>query len=753
MTVLSFLSRSFSASAFFIQNGGSARQGRIFLAERRSNTATVHRSRCLCSSSSSSFFSSRSSSSPISPLGSSIKSHSSSSSPFSTVPASLLAMSSPSSSSSTSFSLRREDSSSFSSSSRPFSDRGCMCPRASVLSGSSSSPCLSCSIEDSSSFSSCTSKRSHERKEARSFSSSVPPGTPEFVYKKVFDSPTTIDVPYKRIDDLSNMIKMIDVPDWDKPLLYVSGDLISSLTKRAFEDISFYLRSSHLASLRRIFDDPEASENDRFVALTLLKNANIAAGRVYPGCQDTGTAIVLGKKGSNVLTKGDDEKAIFKGVYDAYTRNNLRYSQVAPKDMFTEANTKTNLPAQVDILSSSSPEKSQCYELLFIAKGGGSANKTFFYQQTKALLNPTALYSFLEKNIKTIGTSACPPYHLAIVIGGLSAEQTLKTVKLASCRYLDGLPTHGDNVDCYAFRDLDWEEKVLKMTRELGIGAQFGGKYFCHDVRVVRLPRHGASCPLGIGVSCSADRQVLAKITPDGVFMEQLELNPARFLPDVDEEYLQKAGGKRKAVKEREEEEEGRKEEEERDEGEGESVKIDLNMPMKDILKELSKYKTATRLSLTGTMVVARDIAHAKLLERLETEGDLPDYIKKHPIYYAGPAKTPEGCVSGSFGPTTAGRMDVYVDRFMQKGGSMITLAKGNRSKAVLNACKKYGGFYLGSIGGPAAILGRDCIKKVEVLEYPELGMEAIWKIEVQDFPAFIVMDDKGHDLYSKWLG
>ncbi|PFH36844.1 fumarate hydratase [Besnoitia besnoiti] len=556
--------------------------------------------------------------------------------------------------------------------------------------------------------------------------SSAPPAAPVFEYKKVFDCVRPTEQKFKRLDDLSELVKTVKVPGFEKPFLQVSPELLTKLSKYAFEEIAFFLRSSHLASLRKILDDPEASENDRFVALTLLKNANIAAARVFPGCQDTGTAIVMGKKGANVLTDGYDEKAIFKGVFEAYTQNNLRYSQVAPKDMFTEYNTRTNLPADVTLLSTAG----DAYELLFVAKGGGSANKTFLYQQTKALLNPTSLYSFLEQNVKTIGTSACPPYHLAIVIGGLSAEQTLKTVKLASCRYLDGLPTDGEG-SSYAFRDLEWEEKILKMTREIGIGAQFGGKYFCHDVRVIRLPRHGASCPVAIGVSCSADRQIVTRIQPDGVFVEELEENPARFLPEVTEEDLKAHKG---------------------DAAGGHAVKIDLNKPMKEVLAELSRHGTATRLSLSGTMIVARDIAHAKLLERLEKEGDLPDYVKNHPIYYAGPAKTPEGCVSGSFGPTTAGRMDVYVDRFMEKGGSMITLAKGNRSKAVTQACKKHGGFYLGSIGGPAAVLGRDCIKKVEVLEYPELGMEAVWKIEVEDFPAFIVVDDKGHDFYSKWL-
>ncbi|EPR57093.1 fumarate hydratase [Toxoplasma gondii GAB2-2007-GAL-DOM2] len=560
---------------------------------------------------------------------------------------------------------------------------------------------------------------------SRSLSSTAAAGPPVFAYKKVLNCDRPVDQKFKRLNDLSEMVKTVQVPGFENPFLRVPPELLTALTKYAFEEISFFLRRSHLESLRRIYDDPDASDNDRFVALTLLKNANIAAGRVFPGCQDTGTAIVLGKKGASVLTDGSDEEAISKGVFEAYTQNNLRYSQVAPRDMFTEYNTRSNLPADITLLSTSG----NAFELLFVAKGGGSANKTFLYQQTKALLNPTSLFAFLEQNIKTIGTSACPPYHLAIVVGGLSAEQTLKTVKLASCHYLDGLPTSGGG-SSFGFRDLAWEEKILQMTREIGIGAQFGGKYFCHDVRVIRLPRHGASCPVGIGVSCSADRQLVARIQADGVFVEELEENPAQFLPDVLEDHLKTEG------------EDGR-----------EAVKVDLNKPMKEILAQLSQYGTATRLSLSGTMIVARDIAHAKLLERLEKEGDVPEYLKNHPIYYAGPAKTPEGEVSGSFGPTTAGRMDVYVDKFMQKGGSMITLAKGNRSKAVAHACKKYGGFYLGSIGGPAAVLGRDCIKKVDIIEYPELGMEAVWKIEVEDFPAFIVIDDKGHDFYSKWIG
>lgn len=485
-------------------------------------------------------------------------------------------------------------------------------------------------------------------------------------------------------------------------------------------DIAHLLRPAHLQQLSNILKDPEATENDRFVALELLKNANIAANFVLPGCQDTGTAIVMGKRGQHVLTDGEDEKHLSHGVYDTYTGTNLRYSQVAPLDMFNEVNTKTNLPAQIDLLATTGDE----YHFQFIAKGGGSANKTFLYQQTKALLNPNKLMEFLENNIKTIGTSACPPYHLAIVIGGLSAEMNLKTVKLVSTKYYDNLPTSG-NEHGRAFRDIETEQQVLKLTQKMGIGAQFGGKYFCHDVRVVRLPRHGASCPVGIGVSCSADRQVKAKITKEGVFIEQLETDVGKYLPDVTDDHVGSAA---------------------------EAVKIDINQPMAELRQQLSKLPVTTRLSLTGTMVVARDIAHAKLLERLESGDGLPEYIKDMMIYYAGPAKTPEGYASGSFGPTTAGRMDAYVEKFMENGGSFITLAKGNRSKVVTRACKKYGGFYLGSIGGPAAILAQNNIKKVEVMEYPELGMEAIWKIDVENFPAFIVVDDKGNDFFSKWI-
>lgn len=502
--------------------------------------------------------------------------------------------------------------------------------------------------------------------------------------------------------------------------LRVPGSALRTLSATAFGDIAHLLRPKHLSQLRKILDDPEASENDRFVAMELLKNANIASARVLPGCQDTGTAIVMGKRGHRVLTDGNDDEYLSGGAFDAYTDLNLRYSQVAPLDMFSEKNTGNNLPAQVDIYGT----KGNQYDFMFIAKGGGSANKTFLYQQTKALLNTGSLESFLQEKIKTIGTSACPPYHLAVVIGGLSAELTLKTVKLASTKYLDDLPTTGD-ASGRAFRDLAWEDYILKMTQNLGIGAQFGGKYFCHDVRVVRLPRHGASCPVGIGVSCSADRQIKAKITEDGVFLEKLEEDVSKYLPEPSDDDLS-----------------------------DHVVRIDMdNLTMDELRQELSKYPVRTRLSLTGTIVVARDIAHAKMLAKIESGEGLPQYAKDHVIYYAGPAKTPEGYASGSFGPTTAGRMDAYVDAFMKAGGSYVTLAKGNRSKAVTKACKDNGGFYLGSIGGPAAILAKNCIKKVEVLDNEEDGMEAVWKIEVEDFPAFIVVDDKGDDFFKEWLG
>jgi len=489
---------------------------------------------------------------------------------------------------------------------------------------------------------------------------------------------------------------------------------LTLLAERAFKDISHLLRSSHLAQLRAILDDPEATKNDRFVALEMLKNAVIAADQVLPMCQDTGTAIISGTRGEHVLTGGNDAEALARGVYNTYLNNNLRYSQLAPLTMFDEVNTRTNLPAQIDLYAG----KGQEYHFTFIQKGGGSANKSFLYQQTKALLNPDGLKTFIDGAIRSLGTAACPPYHLAVVIGGTSAETTMKTVKMASVRALDSLPTEGSEAG-HAFRDLEWEEKILQMTREMGIGAQFGGKYFCHDVRVIRLPRHGASCPVGIGVSCSADRQAMAKITADGIFIEKLERDPARFLPDMEEDSTDDA------------------------------VAINLNQPMPDILATLTQYPVKTRLSLTGTLIVARDIAHAKLLERLDEEGDLPPYFKNHPVYYAGPAKTPEGLPSGSFGPTTAGRMDAYVERFQAAGGSMVMLAKGNRSRAVRDACKTHGGFYLGSIGGAAAKLAMDAIRHVELLEYPELGMEAVWKIEVENFPAFIITDDKGNDFFT----
>jgi fumarate hydratase class I len=504
-----------------------------------------------------------------------------------------------------------------------------------------------------------------------------------------------------------------------KTVLRIAPEALSELAVRAFHDVSHLLRPAHLASLRAILDDPEASSNDRFVALDLLKNANIAAGGVLPMCQDTGTAIVFGKKGQRVWVDGDEEEALSWGVHRTYTETNLRYSQMAALSMFQEVNTGNNLPVQFDIMAAPGEHHADEFSLMFVAKGGGSANKTFLFQETRAILSPATLAKFLETKMKTLGTSACPPYHLAIVIGGTSAELTLKTVKLASTKWLDGLPTSGDKSG-HAFRDLELERQVLEISRTTGIGAQFGGKYFCHDVRVVRLPRHGASLPVGIGVSCSADRQIKAKITPEGIFLEQLETDPAKYLPEATEDHLG-----------------------------DDSVAIDLNRPMTEIRAELSKYPVKTRLALTGTMVVARDIAHAKLKERLDNGLPLPDYLKNHPVYYAGPAKTPTGMATGSFGPTTAGRMDSYVAEFQAAGGSLIMLAKGNRSKAVKDACKNHGGFYLGSVGGPAARLAQDCIRKVEVLEFPELGMEAIWRIEVENFPAFIVMDDKGNDFYD----
>ena len=507
-----------------------------------------------------------------------------------------------------------------------------------------------------------------------------------------------------------------------RTFLTVEPEVLRALTETAIHDMEHFLRPGHLAQLRAILDDPEASPNDRFVALDLLRNVNISAGGILPMCQDTGTVIVMGKRGQHVLTPGDDERAISRGVYDAFTHLNLRYSQLAPITMWEERNTGNNLPAQIELYADTEPGHEGTYKFLFMAKGGGSANKSLLYQQTKAVLNPTAMRAFLDENLRTIGTSACPPYHLAIVIGGTSAEFALKTAKYASARYLDSLPTSG-SPSGHAFRDLEMEAEVLQMTRDFGIGAQFGGKYFCHDVRVIRLPRHGASCPVAIAVSCSADRQVMAKVTSEGVFLEQLETDPARFLPEVTDTHL-----------------------------DDDVVHIDLSRPMSEIRAELSRYPVKTRLSLSGPLVVARDIAHARIKELLDAGQPMPAYLRDHAVYYAGPAKTPEGMVSGSFGPTTAGRMDSYVDQFQKAGGSMIMLAKGNRSKAVTQACKDNGGFYLGSIGGPAAVLAQDCIKHVEVIDHPENGMEAVWKIEVENFPAFIVVDDKGNDFFAETL-
>jgi fumarate hydratase class I len=518
--------------------------------------------------------------------------------------------------------------------------------------------------------------------------------------------------PYRKLSSEGVKVETLG----DKTFLSVSPDAIRLLSKQAFIDINHLLRPGHLAQLRKILDDPESTPNDRFVAYDLLKNANIAAGGVLPMCQDTGTAIVSAKRGRFVLTDGDDASAITGGIKDAYFEKNLRYSQVAPLSMFEEKNTKTNLPAEINLYAEGDDE----YNFLFVAKGGGSANKSFLYQATPSVLTHDRLIAFLKEKILTLGTSACPPYHLAIVIGGTSAELVMKTVKLASTRYYDELPTQGSEAG-HAFRDLQMEEEIFKLTQNLGVGAQFGGKYFCHDVRVIRLPRHGASLPIGLGVSCSADRQAKGKITKDGVFLEQLEMDPSHYLPELDDSAF-----------------------------DGDHVDIDLNQPMPAILAKLSSYPIKTRLSLTGTMIVARDSAHAKIRERLERGEPMPDYFKNHPVYYAGPAKTPVGYASGSFGPTTAGRMDSFVAQFQAAGGSLVMLAKGNRSAEVREACKKYGGFYLGSIGGPAARLAQDCIRKVEVLEYPELGMEAIWKIEVENFPAFIVIDDKGNDFFKE---
>jgi fumarate hydratase, class I len=503
--------------------------------------------------------------------------------------------------------------------------------------------------------------------------------------------------------------------------LQVEPEALTLLTREAFRDIAHLLRPGHLAQLRAILDDPEASDNDRFVALDLLQNANIAAGGVLPMCQDTGTAIVMGKKGELVLTGGpgntvSDEEAISRGVYDTYDTSNLRFSQMAPLTTWDERNTGTNLPAQIEIYAT----PGDAYKLLFMAKGGGSANKSYLFQETKALLNRSSLLRWLDEKLRTLGTAACPPYHLAVVIGGTSAEHALKTAKYASARYLDSLPTSGSELG-HGFRDLELEADVLALTQGFGIGAQFGGKYFCHDVRVVRLPRHGASCPVAVAVSCSADRQALGKITAEGIFLEQLEQDPAHYLPETTDEHLG-----------------------------GDVVRIDLNRPMDEIRAELTRYPVKTRLALSGPMVVARDIAHAKIKERLDAGEPMPQYLRDHCVYYAGPAKTPEGMASGSFGPTTAGRMDSYVEEFQAAGGSLVMLAKGNRSRQVTDACRAHGGFYLGSIGGPAARLAQDCIRKVEVLEYPELGMEAVWKIEVEDFPAFIVVDDKGNDFFDQ---
>ena len=534
---------------------------------------------------------------------------------------------------------------------------------------------------------------------------------PEFLYSDVLPVGDS-EITYRKITD--DYVSTFEAGG--RRFLKVEPEGLRLLTAEAMRDIAHLLRPDHLAQLALILEDPEASANDRFVAVELLKNANIAAGGVLPGCQDTGTAIIWGTKGERVVTDVDDAEVISRGVFDTYQTSNLRYSQLAPLTMFDEENTGNNLPAQIEIYSAPGEE----YKLMFMAKGGGSANKSFLFQETKALLNPTNLTKFLDEKLRTLGTAACPPYHLAVVIGGTSAEHALQTAKYASAKYLDTLPTAGSETG-HGFRDLEWEQRILELTRQFGIGAQFGGKYFCHDVRVVRLPRHGASCPVAIAVSCSADRQALAKITADGIFLEQLEEDPAKYLPETLETDLS-----------------------------GAVVAIDLNRPMSEIREQLSKCPVRTRLSLTGTLVVARDIAHAKIQERLDAGEAIPDYLKTFPVYYAGPAKTPEGYASGSFGPTTAGRMDSYVESFQAAGGSLVMLAKGNRSPQVIEACKTHGGFYLGSIGGPAARLAKDSIRKVEVLEYPELGMEAVWKIEVEDFPAFMVIDDKGNDFFTE---
>jgi fumarate hydratase, class I len=537
------------------------------------------------------------------------------------------------------------------------------------------------------------------------------PTMPEFAYTDLLPlGPDATDYRLLTADGITRR------QAFGRDFLEVDPEVLTLVAREGMRDIAHLLRPGHLRQLRAILDDPEASRNDRFVALDLLKNAGIAAGGVLPMCQDTGTAIVMGKRGGQVLTDGQDEEHLSRGIYEAYHQLNLRYSQLAPLSMFEERNTGTNLPAQVEIYATPGQE----YKFLLMAKGGGSANKSFLYQQTKAVLNPAGLRTFLEEKIRSLGTAACPPYHLAIVVGGTSAEYALKTAKYASARYLDTLPGSGSAAG-HGFRDTELEAEVLEITRKIGIGAQFGGKYFCHDVRVVRLPRHGASCPVAIAVSCSADRQALAKITPEGVFLERLETDPARYLPETTEDELG-----------------------------DDVVRIDLNRPMSEIRAELAKYPVATRLSLTGPLVVARDIAHAKIAERLAGGDPMPRYLADHPVYYAGPAKTPEGYASGSFGPTTAGRMDSYVGQFQAAGGSLVMLAKGNRSPAVTAACQEHGGFYLGSIGGAAAKLAQDCITKVEVLEYPELGMEAVWRIEVRDFPAFIIVDDKGNDFFAE---
>jgi fumarate hydratase, class I len=552
--------------------------------------------------------------------------------------------------------------------------------------------------------------------------------SPEFVYSDLL--PTAVDdaTPYRLLS--TEGVRGIEAGG--RQFLELAPEALALLTETAMHDIAHYLRPAHLAQLARILTDPEASPNDRFVALDLLRNANVAAGGVLPMCQDTGTAIVMGKRGSQVITTAgapdgvfagarvSDEEALSRGVFNAYTRLNLRYSQMAPLTMWDERNTGTNLPAQIELYADTEPGHETGYKFLFMAKGGGSANKSFLFQETKAVLNPAGMIRFLDEKLRSLGTAACPPYHLAIVVGGTSAEYALKTAKYASAKYLDGLPTSGSATG-HAFRDLDLELQVLELTRQFGIGAQFGGKYFCHDVRVVRLPRHGASCPVAIAVSCSADRQVLGKITAEGVFLEQLETDPAHYLPEPSDEQLA-----------------------------DDVVRVDLNRPMSEIRAELTRYPVKTRLSLTGSLVVARDIAHAKIKERLDAGEPMPDYLRDNAVYYAGPAKTPAGYASGSFGPTTAGRMDSYVEQFQAAGGSLVMLAKGNRSAAVTKACARYGGFYLGSIGGPAARLAQDCIRKVEVLEYAELGMEAIWRIEVEDFPAFIVVDDKGNDFFAE---